>query len=102
MHHISRLLNKGNGGFNQPPILKVDKIMRKDEKKHLEEIINVLENQRDFLMDLCEIENEKFDNMNEGLQATERGQRIYENAGVLEEQSDSLDNIIEELRELLD
>lgn len=76
--------------------------MNKDEKKALEKIVNILETQMDYLMDLCEIENDKYENMNEDLQATELGQRINENSNSLEYNANSLDSIIDELRNLID
>jgi hypothetical protein len=60
---------------------------------------------RDELAGLAEEEREKFDNMSEGLQATERGQEIGEAADALEEAAlyldqafEALDKIIEQLK----
>jgi L-rhamnose isomerase len=48
-----------------------------------------IEEQGNALRELADAEQEKFDNMSEGLQQSEQGQKIEANAGALSEAADS-------------
>lgn len=54
--------------------------MNKQDKKQLQEAINLLENAKSILQTLADAEQEKFDNLSEGLQQSEKGQKFEEDA----------------------
>jgi hypothetical protein len=54
----------------------------------------------DELRNMAEDEGEKFSNLSEGLQASERGQKIEEDGLELEEIADELEGLLERLTEL--
>lgn len=58
-----------------------------------------LEAAKQVVSDLAEEEQEKFDNMPEGLQGGEKGQAIEEAANTLSEISDSLQTALDALEE---
>lgn len=69
--------------------------MNKQRRTELEKAIELL-NQAQSIISTCqEEEQECFDNLNEGLQATERGQKFGENADSLQSAYDDIDSVIE-------
>ena len=74
--------------------------MNKQDRKNLSAIIETLETAHSSLEEMAEAEREKYDNMPEGLQESERGQAIDEAATSLEEQASTLEDILSSLREL--
>lgn len=76
--------------------------MNKQRRKWLEDIIGKLEEQKDELYNLQQEEQEAYDNMPESLQESDRGQEIYETSTCLEDEFDSLENVIQNLQEILD
>lgn len=74
--------------------------MNKQSRKELAEITDQLEAIRDRISELLEGEQEKFDNLNEGLQQSERGQAIEEAISTLEEAETDIDNVIDNLTEI--
>lgn len=72
--------------------------MNKERRKAINEAIDLLEGiQNDFdrakalIADVAAEEQDGFDNLSEGLQAAERGQRMEEVAGWLQEVADELE-----------
>lgn len=76
--------------------------MRKEIKKLIEEDIEWLVQLKERVEGLAEEEREKFENLNEGMQAMEKFQKLSENADNLEEASSSLDDVIEYLESVLE
>ena len=74
--------------------------MNKETRKRLSSILEQITAARDEIEDIAGEEREKFDNMPEGLQSSEKGEAIETAADTLDEQIDALDNIIGELEEL--
>jgi hypothetical protein len=68
--------------------------VNQERRKRLKEVLDTLEKAKDLLSSVAEEERETFDNMTEGLQATERGQTISDNADTLEDALASLEEII--------
>jgi biopolymer transport protein ExbB/TolQ len=85
---------------NQKPINQHS--MNRNQRKRLEKAITALENAKEAIFEIKEEEQEKFDNLNEGLQATEANQKIEQNTYDLESAGDDLESIIQELNELLE
>ena len=75
--------------------------MNKQRRKWLESVINKLEEQRDELANIYEEEQECYDNLPEGIQESDRGCQIQENADELDSASSDIDDIIERLYELI-
>lgn len=71
--------------------------MNKQQKKEPEALIQKLEEVADSLESISSDEQEKFDNLTEGLQAAENGQKMEEAASTLSDQASSLRDIIDEL-----
>lgn len=76
--------------------------MNKQRRKWLEDIIGKLEEQKDELYNLLQEEQEAYDNMPENLQESERGQAAYEYVSDLEDEYNSLEDVIQNLQEILD
>lgn len=75
--------------------------MNKQRRKWLESVINKLEEQRDELANIQEEEQECYDNLPEGIQESDRGVQIQENADELDSASSDIDDIIERLYEII-
>jgi pantothenate kinase len=67
------------------------------ERIDFAEIIDILESAKAAVDEAKDEEQEAFDNMSEGLQATERGQRMEEVINSLEEAAGKIDEIISDL-----
>lgn len=72
--------------------------MNNDRRKDLDKAIDILTKIRDdfdkakaLIADAAEGEQEGFDNLTEGLQQAERGQRMEEVAGALQEAADEME-----------
>lgn len=76
--------------------------MNKKRRQWLETIINKLEEQRDELESLQQEEQDAYDNLPASIACTERGEQMKENADNLETAKDDLDNIIDNLRDVVD
>lgn len=83
--------------------------MNKDRRKALDAIRHQIEVAKDALEeqvtnlgDVRDEEQESFDNMSEGLQATETGQVIYAAADALSNAHTELEAIVEEFQSVLD
>lgn len=74
--------------------------MNKQQRKELAEIIADLQELKNRLNNIATEEHEKFDNLSEGLQSTEKGQALIEGAETVEEQAGILEDLISELENL--
>jgi hypothetical protein len=68
--------------------------MNIDNRKDLNKAYELLEEAKALIEAVGEAEQEKFDNMSEGLQQTERGQRMEECASELADAASSIDDIL--------
>lgn len=75
--------------------------MNKARRKELNKALELLAQAREIIEAMQEEEQESFDNMPEGLQVSELGEKIEENAytleeiaGYIEEQEQALDEVI--------
>jgi chromosome segregation ATPase len=71
--------------------------MNKKQRERIEQIESALTDLKDELDGFADEEQEKFDNLSEGLQASERGQAFESNADTLKEVVSSLDDAISSL-----
>lgn len=69
--------------------------MNKQRRAEIKDIIETLESAKEDLEMVAEDERYSFDNLPEGLQCSERGEVMEENADNLEEASSNIDDIIE-------
>lgn len=74
--------------------------MNKDQRKQLNDVVTALSDLRDQLDAIASDERDKYDNLTEGLQATERGQALSDAADTLEGVVSTLDDAISELDSL--
>ena len=72
--------------------------MNAKRRKRLEQIISQLENLQQEVQEMAEQERESFDNLPEGLQASERGEAMEENADDLEYADTDFETLLEGLR----
>ncbi|MDB4919477.1 hypothetical protein [Mucilaginibacter sp.] len=71
--------------------------MNKAQRKELCKALELIENASEIIIRIKDEEQDKFDNLSEGLQATEVNQKLEENAQELETIGDSLEDIKQEL-----
>lgn len=76
--------------------------MNKQDRKHLCEAIDLLEKAREIVSEIAKKEDESFNNLNDGLQATERGQRLESNASNLDEADSQIEESINLIQESLE
>lgn len=69
--------------------------MNKADRARLAAAYKLLDEAKAIIEEIGEGEQEKFDNMTEGLQASERGQRMEEVATELSDAASTLDDIME-------
>ena len=74
--------------------------MNKQDRKEICEIMNILSDAQSRIESLGEQEQEKFDNLSEGLQQAERGQKMEDDASTINDIANDLNDIIEALQEL--
>lgn len=74
--------------------------MNRERRKELEAIVSELDSLLDRLSDVRDEERWAFDNLSEGLQQSERGMKIEENADNLDFACDEINSTIDELREI--
>jgi uncharacterized coiled-coil protein SlyX len=76
--------------------------MNKGQRKQISALIDKLDEIRTEMEQLGEDEQEKFDNMPEGIQDSERGDKMQEAADMLAEQSSAIEDIQSTLLELIE
>lgn len=74
--------------------------MNNKDRKELSTVLLILEEAKTKIESLIESEQSKFDNLSDGLQQTERGQKLEENVSVLEDAVSEIDNTIQNLSDL--
>ena len=74
--------------------------MNKEQKKKIEELKMRLQDISEELEKLADDEQEKFDNLNEGMQAMERFQKLQENSDCLSTAQEQVEDVINTLEEL--
>ena len=73
--------------------------MNRDKRKRLDVAISLLNQARDIVEDVSNEEQEGFDNLTEGLQASERGQQMEEAVSNLNDVIDNIDTAISYIEE---
>lgn len=71
--------------------------MNKTDRAELQKAVKLIEQAKTIVEAVGEQEQEKFDTLTEGLQASERGQKFEEAASVLEGAVSSLDDAVSEI-----
>lgn len=74
--------------------------MNAKDRKKVSEWIDTLIDMKAEIENMQEDQQEKYDNLPEGLQDSEKGEALEEAANTLEEVSDSVDSAIESLQEI--
>ena len=75
--------------------------MNKDQRKQLGEALKAFSWAQEIIAQVAEEEREKFDNLTEGLQQAENGQKMEEAADILEEVSIEIDNLVSRVEEVM-
>lgn len=76
--------------------------MNKQRRKWLSDVITKLEEAKTDIESIAEEEREAYDNLPEGIQESDRGNAMCENADDLEQASSDLDDLIQNLNEILE
>lgn len=74
--------------------------MNKEQKNKIEQLKSQLLDISEQIEKLSDEEQEKFDNLNEGMQAMERFQKLQENADCLSTAQEQIEDVINTLEEL--
>ena len=75
--------------------------MNAKQRKQLERYMSQLIDIAEAIREMANEEQEKYDNLTEGLQATERGQQYEDNAGTLESIADDVENATTDIDDLI-
>jgi len=75
--------------------------MNKLDRKNLEQAIALLNDAKSIIEDIASQERDKYDNLSEGLQQSDRGQAMEENADDLESINDEIDNVIDAIENVI-
>jgi len=73
--------------------------MNQRDRKRLGKLVEILSDVHTELEEMAENEQEKYDNLPEGIQESERGEEMLEVAELLQEKVDELSDIIDSLSE---
>lgn len=76
--------------------------MNKQDRAELQKAINMIDEAKSIVESIGEAEQEKFDNLSEGLQASERGQKFEETATALADAVGSLDDVMSSLNDAIE
>lgn len=76
--------------------------MNKQQRKQIENAIALLESAKATIDDIKDEEQDKFDNLSEGLQATEANQKLEQNAFDLADRVEEIESCIEELTAIIE
>ncbi len=76
--------------------------MNAKNRKSLQSAIDFLNKAKEIIEEIGVGEQEKFDNLSEGLQETEKGIKLEENATLLEGLSEEVDSIIYEIDQVIE
>lgn len=69
--------------------------MNKERRRELQRAYDMLDNAKQIIEDAASMEQDAFDNLPEGLQASDRGARLEENSYNLDEAADAVISAIE-------
>ncbi|HRG20499.1 MAG TPA: hypothetical protein PLQ57_05690 [Saprospiraceae bacterium] len=72
--------------------------MNKQDRKELEKAINDIENAKSLVEEILDNEQSKFDNLPEGLQISEKGQKMEENISALDDARNLLEEAIQQIQ----
>ena len=75
--------------------------MNKKQRKELEEAIGLLDKAKEIIERIGEEEQQKYDNLSDGLQQSENGQKLEESTNQLENISDSIQQAADEVQEVI-
>lgn len=73
--------------------------MNKKQKKALESVVNILEEKRDYLVEVLGVEEEKRENLSENFYDSEMYSKFEETCDNLEDIISDFDDVIDRLRE---
>lgn len=76
--------------------------MNKERRKELEKALGLLNQAKEIVESCQQQEQEGYENLNEGLQASERGQKLETNADNLQCAVDEFDTVIEYINEAME
>ena len=76
--------------------------MNKNDRKELEKALTLLGEAQEIIDAIKDGEQEKFDNLSEGLQQTEKGQKFEETVSTLEDAWSSIDEAIGSINEAME
>ena len=76
--------------------------MNKQRRKWLSDVITKLEEAKTDIESIAEEEREAYDNLPEGIQESDRGDVMYENADNLDQAASDLDDLISNLNEIIE
>jgi len=71
--------------------------MNKENRKELEKAISLIEDAKQIIESIKDDEQDKFDNLPEGLQQSERGEKFEENVSVLDDALSQLEEAIDNI-----
>lgn len=71
--------------------------MNATDRKQLDKALSMIEDARTIIEEIKDGEQYKFDNLTEGLQQTERGQKFEENVSTLDDAITELENAIDNI-----
>lgn len=75
--------------------------MNNKDRKEIQRAIDLIQEGAQILADVGDSEYEKFENLPEGIQDSERGQKFEENSEALTTAQDDIENTISELDEVI-
>lgn len=81
--------------------LNINIDMNNDNRKEIIRAIELLEEAKHILSDQSQEEENKFDNLTEGLQAAESGQKLSDNSEALSTAESDVESIIDTLNDLI-
>jgi hypothetical protein len=76
--------------------------MNKNDRKELEKALALLGEAQEIIDAIKDGEQEKFDNLSEGLQQTEKGQKFEETVSILEDAWNSIDEAVGSINEAME
>lgn len=76
--------------------------MNKNDRKELEKALALLGEAQEIIDAIKDGEQEKFDNLSEGLQQTEKGQKFEETVSTLEDAWNSIDEAVGSINEAME
>ena len=76
--------------------------MNKNDRKELEKALALLGEAQEIIDAIKDGEQEKFDNLSEGLQQTEKGQKFEETVLILEDAWSSIDEAVGSINEAME